>query len=148
MEFDELYQEIILDHYKNPRNFGETCPHCASVELDNPVCGDHVELHLLVNPRGEVEKITFSGSGCAISMASASMMTEVVKGKTLPEVKRIIRDVLAVLRGEKDAAVLEEYGDLTALQGVSQYPVRIKCATLAWHALEDALQRASEQNNA
>ncbi len=147
MEFDDLYQEIILDHYKHPRNFDQPCPRCTAVEADNPVCGDHVELHVMVNPEGKVEQVSFKGSGCAISMASASMMTEVVKGRSVTEAEKIIQDVLAVMRGEKEPDVLDAYGDLTALRGVSQYPVRIKCATLAWHAMEDALKQAEQKRS-
>ena len=140
MAFEELYQEIILDHYKNPRNFGEGESSCTSVELDNPVCGDHIKLMVLVNDNGLLKDIMFSGDGCAISMASASMMTEEVKGKPINEVKKILQDVLTVMRGEKEPDTLDELGDLAALKGVTRFPVRVKCATLGWHALEDALE--------
>ncbi len=141
MEFEDLYQDIILDHYKNPRNFGEGSPTCTTVEHDNPVCGDHIKLMLYLNEQGKIEEVKFSGSGCAISVASASMMTEAIKGKTVEQARKIIGDVLAVMRGEKAPDVLDEYGDISALKGVIKFPVRIKCASLSWHAAEDALNR-------
>ena len=141
MEFEDLYQDIILDHYKNPRNFGEGNPSCTTVEHDNPVCGDHIKLMLYLNEQGKIEEVKFSGSGCAISVASASMMTEAIKGKTVQEARKMIQDVLSVMRGEKDPDVLDEYGDISALKGVIKFPVRIKCASLSWHAAEDVLEQ-------
>lgn len=141
MAFDELYQEIILDHYKNPRNFGEGSPTCTAIELDNPVCGDHIRLMLRVNAQGLVDDIKFNGNGCAISVASASMMTEEVLGKTVADAKKILADVLMVARGEKEPDVLDDYGDISALKGVAKYPMRVKCATLSWHALDDAFKK-------
>ncbi len=140
MAFDELYQDIILDHYKHPRNFGEGEPECSVVELDNPVCGDHIRLMLLVDENNIVKDVHFSGSGCAISVASASIMTEEIKGKSLQDAKAIIEEVLQAMRGEKDAEILESHGDLIALKGIMNYPVRIKCATLSWHAVRDAIE--------
>ncbi len=141
MAFEDLYQEIILDHYKNPRNFGEGSPTCSAVELDNPVCGDHIKLMLHVNEEGIVDEVQFTGSGCAISMASASMMTEAIKGKKVVEVKAIAAKVIKTLRGEEPPKILENFGDVAALQGVIKFPIRVKCATLSWHALEDALAK-------
>lgn len=141
MAFDELYQEIILDHYKNPRNFGDGSPSCTAIELDNPVCGDHIRLMLHINGQGLVDDIKFNGSGCAISVASASMMTEEVLGKSVAEAKKILADVLGVARGEKEPDVLDDYGDISALKGVAKFPMRVKCATLSWHALDDALKK-------
>ncbi len=141
MEFDDLYQEIILDHYKQPRNFGEGSPYYTSVELDNPTCGDHIRLMVHIDDEKIIRDIKFTGSGCAISVASASIMTEELIGKKLDEAENIIKDVLEVLRGEKDPNILKEHGDLAVLKGVIRFPVRVKCATLSWHAIQDAINK-------
>jgi nitrogen fixation NifU-like protein len=145
MELDELYQDIILDHYKHPHNFGEGSPLCTDVELENPVCGDHIKLMLYVDKHDIVRDVKFTGSGCAISVASASMMTEEIKGKPVSEARKIIEEVLETMRGEKAPDLLKEHGDLAALQGVIKYPVRVKCATLAWHAVKDALEKRNKK---
>ncbi|MCK5739207.1 SUF system NifU family Fe-S cluster assembly protein [bacterium] len=145
MEFDDLYQEIILDHSRHPHNFGEIAGCSAQVELDNPVCGDNIQLTLLVSDDGMVEDVQFSGSGCAISMASSSMMTDLVQGKPVADVREMIQSVQKAMRGETNADNLDELGDLTALKGVIKFPVRVKCATLGWHALEDALVLAENK---
>lgn len=145
MELDELYQDIILDHYKHPHNFGEGSPLCTDVELENPVCGDHIKLMLYVDDHDIVQDVKFTGSGCAISVASASMMTEEIKGKPVAAAQKIIEEVLETMRGEKAPGVLKEHGDLAALQGVIKYPVRVKCATLAWHAVKDALEKRNKK---
>ena len=145
MAFDDLYQEIILDHYRNPQNFGEVSHSCTVVEEDNPVCGDQIKLMIVLNDQGVLQEIKFKGSGCAISMASASMMTEEVKGKSIKEIQTICQDIIGAMRGEKDPNVLENYGDLVALKGVIQFPARVKCATLAWHALEDAIKEEEKK---
>ncbi|MFZ5518191.1 MAG: Fe-S cluster assembly sulfur transfer protein SufU [Candidatus Zhuqueibacterota bacterium] len=139
MEFEDLYQEVILDHYRHPRNFGSTVAQCIRVEHDNPVCGDHIALMLVMNSDGILEDIKFEGAGCAISMASASMMTEAVKDKSADDVLAMIQKILQSLRGEIASDFLDEHGDLSALKGVVKFPVRVKCATLAWHALKDAI---------
>ena len=144
MEIDELYQDIILDHYKNPHNFGEGDPSCTDVELDNPVCGDHIKLMLLIDDNDIVQDVKFTGSGCAISVASASMMTEEIKGKNVQDVKNIIEDVLGTMRGDNELDHLDNHGDLIALKGVIKFPVRVKCATLAWHAVKDGLEKNKE----
>lgn len=144
MDLDELYQDIILDHYKNPHNFGEGGPNCTNVELDNPVCGDHIKLMIHVDKEGIIQDVKFTGSGCAISVASASIMTDEIKGKNISEIKDIINDVLETMRGEKEAETLEQYGDLVALRGVVKFPIRVKCATLAWHAIKDAIKKMEE----
>ena len=145
MAFDDLYQEIILDHYRNPHNFGEIQRSCTIVEEDNPTCGDQIKLSLWVDENKTIQDIKFSGQGCAISIASASIMTETVKGKTTNEAKEIADTIITTMRGEGDPDVLDEYGDLIALKGVIQFPARVKCATLAWHALEEALQKAEAE---
>ena len=141
MEIDELYQDIILDHYKNPHNFGEGDASCTDVELDNPVCGDHIKLMLLIDENDIIQDVKFTGSGCAISVASASIMTDEIKGKKVQEVKKIIEDVLGTMRGENEPGNLDDHGDLVALKGVIKFPVRVKCATLAWHAVKDGLKK-------
>jgi len=139
-----LYQEVILDHYKRPRNFGslEGADHHANGY--NPLCGDRISVHLKLGEGGEIEGISFEGSGCAISTASASLMTEAVAGKRAEEALALhgrFHKVLTDREGEPDVSGL---GKLEALTGVREYPVRIKCATLAWHALKAALESEGE----
>jgi nitrogen fixation NifU-like protein len=145
MQLDELYQDIILDHYKHPHNFGEGNESFTDVELENPVCGDHIKLMIYLDEQEIVQDVKFTGSGCAISMASASIMTVELKGKPLKEVQKIIEDVLGSMRGEKAADTLDEHGDLAALKGVMKFPVRVKCATLAWHAIKDAIAKNEQK---
>jgi nitrogen fixation NifU-like protein len=145
MAFDDLYQEIILDHYRNPRNAAKLDHIPESAAHENPSCGDTIKLEARVSDRGVVEEIRFDGKGCAISMASASIMTEELRGRPLDEVRGRIGEFLSIMRGEADPAVLEDRGDLACLKGVISYPVRVKCATLAWHALESALGRPRDR---
>ena len=135
MAFDELYQEIIRDHYKNPRN-KRPLGHIKAVE--NPSCGDTVKVEL-DGDSSHIKLVSFDGSGCSISMCSASMMTDLLTGKTVADAKSIVQDFLGVIRGEKPVETLDDLGDLAALKGVIELPVRVKCATLAWHAVEQAL---------
>lgn len=135
----ELYQTTILDHYKKPRNFGPLPGETARAEGHNPLCGDRVTLHVLVDG-GVVRDVRFEGSGCAISTASASMMTEAVKGKTIDEAERIFERFHQLIAGPSDALPgPDEIGKLAVFSGVREYPTRIKCATLVWHALRSAL---------
>ncbi|MCS7301729.1 MAG: SUF system NifU family Fe-S cluster assembly protein [Fimbriimonadales bacterium] len=136
---DELYQEIILDHYRHPRGRGELEPPKITQEGFNPSCGDEVVLELRVED-GRISDIRFHGRGCSISQASASMLTESVKGKTLAEAHALIQQVLALVKGESEGDP-DALGDIVALAGVRKFPVRVKCATLAWHALEEALKQ-------
>lgn len=132
---NELYRQVIMDHYKRPRNKKKIAEDELTVELNNPSCGDQILLSMqLVD--NKITSIHFAGDGCSISMASASMMTEAVKGKEIAEVKGIIATFLRFMQGE---AVEFVYEDLEALQGVVKFPARIKCATLAWKALEQVL---------
>jgi len=141
-EMEELYREIILDHNKRPRNFRkmEECTHHA--DGHNPLCGDEIEVFVKVED-GRISDISFQGEGCAISKSSASLMTTALKGKTLDEVHKECGIVLSMLTGKTDADVdLDALGDIAALQGVRQFPARIKCATLSWHAIEASLKGA------
>ena len=138
----ELYQEIILDHYRKPRNCSalDTASHCA--EGVNPLCGDKVKVFLKIED-GRVSDISFEGAGCAISTASASLMTEAIKGKTLADAEEAFRRFHQAMTGEESFP--EELGKLEVLSGVREYPVRIKCATLAWHTLHAALRGQDSQ---
>jgi nitrogen fixation NifU-like protein len=136
---DDLYREVILDHYAHPRNRGRLDPADIAVEGANPLCGD--ELAVFVRLRDDrVEDVRFEGRGCSISQASASMMTEAIKGKTLTEVRGLIGAFKDMMHGRDPSP---EIGDLAALQGVRKFPVRIKCATLAWVALEQGLDETA-----
>lgn len=137
MALEELYRELILDHYRSPRNRGELADADASVHLHNPLCGDEITLALAVE--GDVIRdVRFAGQGCSISQASASMMTEAIKGRTLAEAADLLDRFTRMLRGEL-APEQAELGDLEALSGVRQFPVRVKCALLAWEALDKDL---------
>lgn len=142
MALDALYQEIILDHFKNPRNFGKLDGPATSTHHENPSCGDQLDLQVAIDDQQRIGQIKFYGRGCAISQSSASMMTELVKGKTVVEARDAIASFMHMLTGEGEAKV--ELGDLEALSGVKQFPVRVKCATLAWKALEGCLEQAQK----
>tara|TARA_Y100001935_G_scaffold40573_1_gene32627 strand:+ start:40 stop:504 length:465 start_codon:yes stop_codon:yes gene_type:complete len=148
MNLKELYQEIILDHGKNPRNLGKFDNYNKDAKGHNPLCGDNVHVYLRLNENKKVEDISFEGSGCAISMASASIMTDMVRGKEEVEVKEIVTDFLGMIK-EKDVLdnkILkeDEKTKLMSLSGVKQYPMRVKCATLSWHTLTSALDNSEE----
>ena len=135
-ELSALYQEMILDHYRRPRNKGTLENADASVEMKNPLCGD--EIGLQVSFDGDhLRDVKFSGRGCSISQASASMMTQLLKGKTRAEIESIRTRFRDLMLGSSDAS--EELGPLRALSGVARFPARVKCALLAWNALESAL---------
>jgi nitrogen fixation NifU-like protein len=137
-ELRQLYQEVILDHYKKPRNFGPLQDADHSAEGYNPLCGDQVKVSVRLED-GKVVDAHFEGAGCAISTASASMMTEAVKGKTLEEAEELFQRFHGLVSGKNAVGDDDDLGKLEALAGVRDYPVRIKCATLAWHALRSAL---------
>ena len=148
MNLKELYQEIILDHGKNPRNLGKFDNYNKDAKGHNPLCGDDVHVYLRLNENKKVDDITFEGKGCAISMASASIMTEMIRGKEETEVKEIVTDFLEMIK-EKDELsnnILneDEKTKLMCLSGVKQYPMRVKCATLSWHTLSSALDNSQE----
>ena len=151
MNLKELYQEIILDHGKNPRNLRKTENFNKDAKGYNPLCGDKVHIYLKLNENKKVEDISFEGQGCAISMASASIMTDLVKGKEEFEVKEIVSDFLDMIK-EKDQLnnnILHEDDKtkLMCLSGVKQYPMRVKCATLSWHTLTSAIDKPQEETN-
>ena len=143
MNFKEFYQEIILDHGKNPRNLGKFENFNKEAKGHNPLCGDKVHLFLKLDENKNVNDISFEGEGCAISMASASIMTDLMKGKSEKEAKEIIDKFLDMIKEKDDinTNLLEEdeKTKLMSLGGVKNYPMRVKCATLSWHALSSAL---------
>jgi len=143
---DELYREIILDHYANPRNRGTMESPDVDVKGANPLCGDEIEVFLRLED-DRVAGVTFTGRGCSISQASASMMTEAIKGKTLGEVRAILDEFKTMMLGDAAAVDVEALGDLEALQGVKRYPVRVKCAVLAWNTLQEGLQQVEAREN-
>ncbi len=140
MELNDLYRDVILDHNRRPRNFGNLKTADASVEGYNPMCGDHLTLQLKLDD-GTISDIRFEGQGCAISTASASLMTEAVKGKRREEALALFDRVHQLLTDDA-APAGEELGKLAALSGVRQYPARVKCASLCWHTLASALRAA------
>ena len=148
MDLKDLYQEIILDHGKNPRNLGKFDNYNKDAKGNNPLCGDNVHVYLRLNGNKKVEDIAFEGHGCAISMASASIMTDMVRGKEEKEVKEIVTDFLGMIK-EKDSLETnilkdDEKTKLMSLSGVKQYPMRVKCATLSWHSLTSALDNSDQ----
>ena len=137
----ELYQEIILDHGQDPRNFGECDPFNKSADGHNPLCGDSLKLTFLINKDDIIEDIKFTGEGCAISLASASLMTEKLKGKKIDIAEKIFNDFTSLVSGSgDDLKILNEEDSLYALKGVGGFPMRVKCATMAWHAFKSALK--------
>jgi nitrogen fixation protein NifU and related proteins len=142
MEINELYRDVILDHNRRPRNFGVLEPADASVEGFNPLCGDRLTLRLKMTDE-KIADIRFDGQGCAISTASASLMTEAVKGKTRAQALALFDRVHRLLTD--DAAPSDELGKLAALSGVREFPARVKCASLCWHTLASALQSPDPQ---
>jgi nitrogen fixation protein NifU and related proteins len=138
LSLDELYKEVILDHYRAPRNKGRLDPHDVLLERNNPLCGDEIELFLKFDGES-LEGIAFDGKGCSISQASASMMTEKVKGLSAKDATALAEEIKTMMAGETegDAEVL---GDLVSLKGVVKYPVRIKCALLGWNTLLEGIE--------
>ena len=151
MNLKELYKEIILEHGKNPRNLRKTENFNKDAKGYNPLCGDKVHVYLKLNKNKKVEDISFEGSGCAISMASASIMTDLVKGKEEKQVKEIIEDFLEMIKekSELNSKNLkdDEKTKLMCLSGVKQYPMRVKCATLSWHTLTSAINNSQAEIN-
>ena len=139
MQLDDLYRRVIMDHYKNPRNRGTFEDEAVSIDLNNPTCGDKIQLQMQVEDGQVAAK--FLGEGCSISLSSASMMTEAVKGKTLQEALELAEKFSGLMKGE---AVEFEYEDIEALSGVNKFPARIKCATLAWNALRKGIEQSQK----
>ena len=139
---DELYKEVILDHYRAPRNKGRLDPHDVSLERNNPLCGDEIELFVKFDG-DTIEGIAFEGKGCSISQASVSMMTEKVQGLSAKDATSVAESIKAMMAGEAEGDQ-KQLGDLVSLKGVVKYPVRIKCALLGWNTLEEALQESGK----
>lgn len=141
---EDLYREIILDHYKSPRNRGTLEPPAIRTEGHNPLCGDEIEVYILVDG-GVVSDVRIGGQGCSISQSSASMMSAAIKGKSIDEVRALVHRFRHMMSIEEDTEpdMTTPLGDLEALQGVVKFPVRIKCAVLAWNTLAEALDLAT-----
>ena len=151
MNLKELQQEIILDHGKNPRNLRKTENFNKDAKGHNPLCGDKVHVYLKLNENKKLEDISFEGQGCAISMASASIMTDLLKGKAEKEVKEIVTDFLEMIKEKNEIKTNllkdDEKTKLMCLSGVKQYPMRVKCATLSWHTLTSAIDKSQNEIN-
>ena len=152
MDLKQLYQDIILEHGKSPRNFGKCDGYNHHAKGHNPLCGDQVKVYLKLDNKKNVENVTFEGSGCAISMASTSIMTELVKGKSFQAAKNIINAFLNMIKNAADIKSKDLDEDqitkIMSLSGVKEYPMRVKCATLAWHTLTSAIEGKKEEVNA
>jgi nitrogen fixation protein NifU and related proteins len=139
---DDIYKEVILDHYKNPRNKRELERATRSCTRNNPLCGD--EITVFVTERdGQIAELAFTGQGCSISQSSASMMTEALTGRSVDDAETMIKEFRAMMAGEAEPDE-DEFGELVALKGVVKYPIRVKCAVLAWDVLQEALQGGGE----
>lgn len=136
---DQLYRQVIMDHYKNPRNHGALEEEAITINMNNPTCGDRIQLHLKVED-GKITDVKFSGEGCSISLSSASMMTEAIKGLPVEDALKMSQIFSEMIQGKEYDPGDLDLGDIEALQGVSKFPARIKCATLAWKAMEKGLQ--------
>jgi nitrogen fixation protein NifU and related proteins len=151
MNLRELYQEIILDHGKNPRNLRKTENFNRDAKGYNPLCGDKVHVFLKLDENKKIKDISFEGSGCAISMASASIMTDLVKEKDEKDIKELTKDFLNMIKEKPDISTKtlseNDKTKLMSLSGVKQYPMRVKCATLAWHTLKSAITNSQEEIN-
>ena len=151
MNLKELYQDIILEHGKSPRNFGKCHGYNHEAKGHNPLCGDQVQVYLKLNDKQTVEELTFEGSGCAISIASTSIMTELVKGKSFKVAKKIVDEFLSMIKSgseiETNNLDEDQKVKIMSLSGVKQYPMRVKCATLSWHTLVSALEGKNKDIN-
>ena len=145
MELKELYQEIILDHGKNPRNKGKCEGYTNDAKAHNPLCGDKVHIFLKLNNEKLVEDLSFEGEGCAISLASASILTELTKGKDLSFIKKISEDFLSMIKNKTkitlNSLTEDQITTINSLSGVQEFPMRVKCATMAWHTLLSAIKK-------
>ena len=151
MDLKELYKDIILEHGKSPRNFGKCEKHTHEAKGHNPLCGEQDQIYLKLNNKKKVENLTFEGSGCAISIASTSIMTELVKGKTIEVAKKIIIHFLDMIKNTSEIKSKDLDEDqktkIMSLSGVKQYPMRVKCATLAWHTLTSSIEGKKKEVN-
>jgi nitrogen fixation NifU-like protein len=138
MELADLYRDVIIDHNRTPRNFRKIPPPCREAEGHNPLCGDKLHVYVRLDDEGCVEDLSFEGSGCAISVASASLMTEALKGRSSTEAQDLYERVHGMLTGRREADPTE-MGKLAALAGVREYPPRVKCASLCWHTVHSAM---------
>lgn len=141
MALDDIYKEVILDHYKNPRNKREMPGAALTHSKNNPLCGDEITVFADAED-GKLREVSFVGQGCSISQSSASMMTDTVAGKTLGEVEELTSNVRGMLSGDVEPDE-DAFGELVALKGVVKYPIRVKCAVLAWDVLQEALSKGS-----
>jgi nitrogen fixation NifU-like protein len=145
MELKELYQEIIVDHGKNPRNKGKCEGYTNDAKAHNPLCGDKVHIFLKLNNETLVEDLSFEGEGCAISLASASILTELTKGKDLSFIKKVSEDFLSMIKNKSkitlNSLTKDQVTTITSLSGVQEFPMRVKCATMAWHTLLSAVEK-------
>jgi len=140
LNLNSLYQDLILDHYRKPRNKGELPEKTVEIHMANPVCGDEIRLQLQIED-GKIVEARHVGQGCSISQAAVSMMTNLIKGRELSEAEGVAERFTAMMHGDEEAARDRTMGDLRALQGVSKFPVRIKCALLAFDALQEAIKK-------
>lgn len=143
VQLDQLYRQVIMDHYKTPRNRGEIEGDALTVNLNNPTCGDRIQLQMVVHD-GKIVDAKFLGEGCSISMASASMMTEVIIGKPVEDALKLAAIFSDLIQGKNYDSESYDLGDIEALRGVSKFPARIKCATLAWKAMEKGLTQGEQ----
>ena len=145
MDLKELYQEIILDHAKNPRNKGKCKGYSHDAKAHNPLCGDKVHIYLKLNNEKMIEDLSFEGEGCAISLASASILTELTKGKNLSFIKKISDDFLNMIKNKTkitlNSLTEDQMTTISSLSGVQEFPMRVKCATMAWHTLLSAVEK-------
>ena len=145
MELNGLYQEIILDHGKNPRNKGKCEGFTNDAKAHNPLCGDKVHIYLKLNKDKQIENLSFEGEGCAISLASASILTETVKGKDLSLIKKISEDFLNMIKNRTKITInsltADQITTIASLSGVQEFPMRVKCATMVWHTLLSAIEK-------
>jgi len=146
MSLESLYQELILQHYRSPKNRGSLVPADVEVSMSNPLCGDEITFSLRLTPENTIEA-RFEGMGCSISQASASMMSERIEGLTLGQARIVADRFRELVRGDAEAAADRQLGDLRALSGVAKYPVRVRCAMLAWNAFEEAGQRLTRDES-
>ncbi|RKD21734.1 SUF system NifU family Fe-S cluster assembly protein [Ammoniphilus oxalaticus] len=140
---DDLYRRVIMDHYQRPRNRGELNGEALTVNLNNPSCGDKIQLQMLVND-DKITDVKFLGEGCSISMSSASMMTQAVKGLSVEDALRMVEIFTGMMKGAEPEDVDIDLGDIEALQGVAKFPARINCAMLAWKALQQGVREKAE----